>query len=175
MDLLETRAIASLYRVTPRGACSKILTGLTVGNGIGWSSDNKKMYLTDSGIGTLFRFDFDPITGTISNRVIFAKVPREHGIPDGLTVDCEGGIWSAHFDGGKLTRYRASGEVDFVMDLPVKSPTSLCFGGPNLSDLYVTSSMLGDSDCREHDGSVLRIPTKFWGIQSNRFNDAIDS
>jgi len=171
MDLAETNPTGAVYRIGPNGGCSTILKGLTVGNGIDWSPDSRVMYLTDSGIGCIYSFDFDPNVGSISNRRIFARIPRERGVPDGLTVDCRGGVWSAHFDGGQLTRYHSNGEIDFIIDLPAKSPTSLCFGGKNLSDLYITTSTFGKSTGREHDGSVLRIPTEFTGLAPNRFDD----
>jgi len=171
MDQAESNPIGSLYRITPSGDWSRFAAGLTVGNGIGWSVDNRTMYVTDSGVGCVYCFDFDPTLGGISNRRVFARIPRERGVPDGLTVDCRGGVWSAHFDGGQLTRYHSNGEIDFIIDLPAKSPTSLCFGGKNLSDLYITTSTFGKSTAREHDGSVLRIPTEFTGLAPNRFDD----
>ena len=171
MDLAEAHPVGVLYKIDPRGVCSQIFSGLTVGNGIGWNIDQSKMYLTDSAIGVIHCFDFSTNTSEISNRRVFATIPRHFGLPDGLAVDHDGGVWSAHYNGGMLTRYLSSGEIDFTIPLPAKSPTSLCFGGPNLSDLFVTTSTMGSSDERPYDGFILRITTAFRGVKPSRFKD----
>jgi sugar lactone lactonase YvrE len=171
MDIGESSTIGELFRVEQKGVSQRILGELIVGNGIGWSTDNSKMYLTDSLRGELSIFDFDLQSGDLSNRRIFAKVPKEHGFPDGLTVDSQDGVWSAHFNGGRVTRYLPNGKVDFVIHIPVRSPTSLCFGGEDYSDLYVTSSRLGSTDSRNFDGSVIKISTNFNGLPSHHLSD----
>ncbi len=73
-------------------------------------------------------------------------------MPDGLTVDAEGGVWLALFGGGAIRRYRPDGTLDAHIPLPVTHPTSLAFGGPGLDDLYVTSARRGGGA-----GSLLRL------------------
>jgi sugar lactone lactonase YvrE len=89
----------SLYRLDPDGSIHTMETGLKVSNGISWSPDNKLMYLTDSPLHMIYVYDFDPASGTIENRRPFIHTPDETGVPDGLTIDSEGCIWSARWGG----------------------------------------------------------------------------
>jgi sugar lactone lactonase YvrE len=105
------------------------------------------------------------------NRRLFVKVPAEYGVPEGLVVDSADCVWSAHFNGACVTRYLPTSLIDLSLDLPLRSPTSICFGGRSLSDLLVTSSVSGSAEPRTLDGSVLVIPTEFQGVPSNRLSD----
>jgi sugar lactone lactonase YvrE len=104
------------------------------------------MYFADSWAQTIFSFDFDLDNGTLYNRRVFAELPQSAGVPDGATVDSEGFIWSANFDGGCVTRYAPDGSIDRVISMPVQRPTSCVFGGEDLSILYVTSASLNLTD-----------------------------
>lgn len=90
----------------------------------------------------LFAYDYDAVEGRPSNRRLFATMPPRDGYPDGLTVDAEGFVWNAHYDGWRITRYAPDGRVDRVVRLPVRHVTSLVFGGPELDTLLVTSASL---------------------------------
>jgi sugar lactone lactonase YvrE len=118
-------------------------SGHIVGNGFGWSPDGATMYFTDSEARVIFAYAFDGATGALGARRVFATVPADAGYPDGLTVDEEGGVWSAHWDGGRITRYRPDGSIDRVILMPVPRPTSLAFGGDGLGRLFVTSASIG--------------------------------
>ena len=124
----------------------KLAGDITVSNGIGWSPDNKTMYVTAQFAYELLAFDFDLDSGEIANRRSFAKVPEVDGLPDGLTVDAEGCVWSAQWGGWRVTRYDPEGKIQRVIKLPVPNPTSCVFGGPDFKDLYVTTAWLGLSD-----------------------------
>ncbi|MEJ1160560.1 SMP-30/gluconolactonase/LRE family protein [Prosthecomicrobium sp. N25] len=132
----------SLYRLDADGRCTRMDEGFHVSNGLGWSPDDRRFYFTDTGAGRIHVYDFDLETGTIANRRLFAEVAPGTGVPDGLAVDAEGFVWSAHWDGWCITRYDPDGRVDRVINLPVPRPTSCCFGGPDLSTLYVTSARI---------------------------------
>lgn len=164
---------AALYRLDPGGQCSEVIGGLTVSNGLAWSPDNRTMYFADSWTKTIFRCDFDLDTGTPHNQRIFAEVPTESGVPDGATVDSEGFLWSANFDGGCITRYAPDGRVDRVITLPVQRPTSCTFGGEDLSILYVTSASLNLTEAQWATaplaGSIFAIDTGFKGLPEPRF------
>ncbi len=140
-DINETSPIGGLYRFGEDGKAVKMDQGFTVANGLGWNLDNTIMYFTDSPERIIYQYDFEAKTGNISNRRPFVKVSEEAGFPDGLTVDSEGYIWSAHWDGWRITRYSPQGKIDRIIKMPVQRPSSVCFGGPNLDILYVTSAI----------------------------------
>lgn len=142
----ETRFTGSLYRVGRGGEMTRMLDGIGVSNGLDWSPDGTSFYYTDSLCRTIWRFAFDPVEGVLGDRSIFATFSGDEGNPDGLTVDEEGYVWSAIWDGWRIVRYDPDGAIDRVVKMPVPRPTSLCFGGPDLSILYVTSARIGLSD-----------------------------
>ena len=109
-----------------------MLTGLTISNGIGWSPDGRTMYLNDSGTGCVDAFDFDGSSGAITRRRTLVRLDEPGVAPDGLTVDEEGGIWVALWDGGAVNRYAPDGTLLATVQLPVERPTSCAFGGPDL-------------------------------------------
>jgi sugar lactone lactonase YvrE len=139
-DLLEQKKLGSLYRLDPDGLIKEMDHGFIVSNGIAWSLDNKTLYFSDSGARTIYQYDFNPTTGAISNRRLFATVATDAGYPDGLTIDSEGYLWSVHWGGWRVTRYKPTGQVDRVVEMPVEQPTSCCFGGEDLDILFVTSA-----------------------------------
>jgi len=132
----------SLYRLDPEGGCVKVDTGFHISNGLGWSPDDKRFYFTDSGFRRIYVYDYDIETGSIAGRRLFVELPEGVGTPDGLAVDAEGHVWSAHWDGWCVTRYDPDGRVDRVINVPAPRPTSCAFGGPDLSTLYVTSARI---------------------------------
>jgi sugar lactone lactonase YvrE len=133
-------AEGSLYRLDPDGSVHEMITGVSISNGIGWSPDNTIMYYTDSPLHIIYTYDFDAETGAISNRRTFAHTPDEAYEPDGLAVDSEGYIWSACWNAAKIIRYAPDGTIDSVIQVPALRTTSCVFGGPDLEDLYITSS-----------------------------------
>ena len=146
-DRNEKETTGALYRVNGSGDISQMCSEVFISNGLGWSPDNKSMYFTDSGHGTIYVFDYDIDTGEIENKSVFATVDRVNGMPDGLTVDAEGGIWSAHWGGGgRITRYDPDGQIERVIEMPVPLVTSLAFGGENLDQIFITTASLGLSE-----------------------------
>lgn len=130
----------ALYRLDPDRTCHRVDAGFGLPNGVGWSPDLETMYLTDSSARTIYAYDFNPATGELDNRRPFIVSQDKDGVPDGLTVDAEGFVWSARWDGWRLDRYDPTGQLERVVKLPVQRPTSLAFGGPNLDELYLTSA-----------------------------------
>ena len=134
----ETRG--KLYALDPgAGSLREIDAGITLSNGPCWSCDDATFYHADSVAKTIFAYDYDPAAGTIANRRAFARTDTLGGIPDGATVDAENHVWSAICEGGKVVRYRPDGTVERVIDLPVRLPGGVIFGGPRLDQLFVTS------------------------------------
>ncbi|MEM7171772.1 MAG: SMP-30/gluconolactonase/LRE family protein [Pseudomonadota bacterium] len=142
-DRQEVNPIGALYMVTPDHQVHKKVSGVTVSNGLDWSPHGTTMYFTDSGAGAIYAYDFDLETGDLQGRRTFAQVDPAEGLPDGLTVDGEGYIWSARWDGWQICRYAPDGKVDRIIRLPVPRVTSMAFGGPNLDQLFITTARLG--------------------------------
>jgi len=143
-----------------------------ISNGLGWSPDNQVFYYTDSATRTIYAYDFDFITGEISNRRVFVRTPRNF-VPDGLTIDSEGFIWSAKWDGWKIVRYAPDGSIDLELKMPIQRPTSCTFGGPEMNLLFVTSARIDlSSSVLEKQplaGSVFLIKTDVTGIPEPMF------
>lgn len=142
-DIAEEKPIGSLYCLDEEGKTMETANGFTVSNGIAWNLDNSRMYICDSPARQIYQYEFDPIKGQLGNFQVFAQIPEAKGFPDGLTVDSEGYIWSCHWDGWQITRYKPTGEIDSIIPMPVPRPTSCCFGGADLKTLYVTSASIG--------------------------------
>ncbi|WP_295812555.1 SMP-30/gluconolactonase/LRE family protein [uncultured Nitratireductor sp.] len=140
MRLDASKATGGLYRITPEGVVSRKESGITVANGMDWSPDRRTFYFVDTVPGCVYAYDFEPGTGQLSNRRIFARIAENEGRPDGICVDAEGGVWCAIWDGWRVNRYTPDGNLDCTIDLPVPRPTSVAFGGKDLSTLYITSA-----------------------------------
>lgn len=139
----EVREAGTLYRLDPDLTVTKWESGLTCPNGIGWSPDNRTMYFTDSMVRTVWAYEYDFATGGLGERRVFARLDPSDGVPDGLTVDREGYVWSAVWDGWRVIRYAPDGSIDREIHMPVQRPTSCMFGGAALDVLYVTSASVG--------------------------------
>jgi len=126
----ESPGAGTLYRLELDGSCTTVLTGLTISNGIGWSPDASTMYLNDSGTGCVDAFRFDGPSGAISDRRSLVRIDQPGVAPDGLTVDDQGGIWVALWNGAAIHRYAPDGSLLASVQLPVERPTSCAFGGP---------------------------------------------
>ena len=132
--------LGKLYKVERDSSISILEEGVHITNGLGFSPDNKKLYYTDSALRTIYVYDYNLDTGSISNRHIFVKVPDNEGFPDGLTVDAEGFVWSAQWYGSCIVRYDPEGRVERHIKTPSKQVSSLIFGGKDLTDIYVTTA-----------------------------------
>ncbi len=129
-----------------------VVAGLSISNGLGWSPDTQTMYLNDSGTGTTWAFDYDPLDGPTHRRIFSTEGP---GAPDGLCVDAEGGVWVARYNGHRVQRHDPDGRITEVVELPPSRVTACCFGGEDLSTLYITTSREGlDADAEPEAGSL---------------------
>jgi D-xylono/L-arabinono-1,4-lactonase len=131
---------ARLYRLDPDGTVKTVLDDIGLSNGLGFSPDRSLLYYTDTGNQVIYVFDYDAETGSALNQRVFARVSRDTGSPDGLVVDAEGGIWSAHWGGGCIVRYTAEGELERQIEIPTAKVTSMAFGGAALNELFVTTA-----------------------------------
>ena len=140
LALDSTPDAGALHRLDPDGSAHPALAGLHVPNGLGFSPDGRLLYLADSARRRVDVFDFDAARGTLANRRPFVTLAEGEGVPDGLCVDAEGGVWIALWDGWRVVRHAPDGRLDRVIHLPVPRPTSCAFGGADLGTLYVTSA-----------------------------------
>ena len=138
----NAQTTGSVYRLDPNLQAHRIDRDISCVNGIAWAPDNRTMYLCDTWLRRVYAYDFDPAAGSAHNRRVFAQLTSEDGYPDGLTVDAEGFLWNAHYDGWRITRYAPDGRIDRVVRVPVQQPTSVMFGGADLRTLFVTSAKL---------------------------------
>jgi sugar lactone lactonase YvrE len=129
----------ALYRVDGAGASQRMEDHIGVSNGPCWSPDGGTFYFSDSRNQVIFAYDFDGATGGLSNRRVFNDC-KDHGYPDGATVDAEGFLWSARWQGACVLRIDPRGRIDRVIAMPALRPTCVCFGGESLDTMYVTSS-----------------------------------
>src|SRR5487761_1416328 len=175
MDDRETGvASGSLYCLDAQRRCTRHVPDVQVSNGLDWSPDDTVMYYSDSLARVIWAFDFDLDAGELSNQRVFANVPEDTGLPDGLSVDAEGFVWSAHWKGGRITRYAPDGRIDFVLSTPVPCPSSCCFGGPQLDQLIVTSARIALSAAELEafplSGSVFSCPVGVRGQHATLFS-----
>ena len=165
--------VAALYRMDTDGRVDKVLDGVTLSNGLGWSPDDRTFYYIDSLTYGVDAFDFDAASGTISNRRRLVDIPESTGFGDGMTVDAEGYLWVAVYAGWALHRYAPDGALDRVVRLPVAQPTCCTFGGDDLGDLYITTAAQElDSDAlarQPHAGGLFRFRPGVAGLPANTF------
>ncbi len=134
----------SLYTLEKDLSVSKKFCGLTISNGLAWSKDKKSFYLIDTPTKTVYEFDYNDESGEISNRRELIVIQENNGSPDGMTIDEEGMLWIAHWDGWKVSRWNPNtGMMLHEIYLPVSRVTSCSFGGEDLDDLYITSAKVG--------------------------------
>ena len=162
-----------LYRLDLDGSITEILDGITCSNGLGFTPDLKQLYYTDSMKHEIYLFDYNQGTGSISNQRVFVTIPENDGVPDGMTVDAEGYIWSAHWDGGCLVRFDPFGNEERRIEFPAKKVSSLSFGGEDLTDIYVTTAG-GDNKSEEGAGAgaLFRLNLGIQGV--SEFSSQID-
>ncbi len=164
---------SALYRVDPDGAVTTVLTGLGISNGLGWSRDGARLYFIDTPTLRVDVMTYDVATGAVGERSLLVRVGDGEGFPDGMTVDAEGCLWVAFWDGGCLRRYDPEGALLRTVELPVDRVTSCTFGGPDLDRLFVTTASTGlDAAQRAAQplaGSILVVDPGCRGMPVNRF------
>lgn len=133
----------TLFRFNTDGSVEIIDDGLDLCNGMGFSPDLSTFYSTDSPRHEIYKWDYDQSTREISNKRVFATIPSDLGIPDGMTVDAEGYVWSAIWYGGTVVRIDPDGKEERRVEFPAAQTSSAMFGGKDLNELYVTSATSG--------------------------------
>ena len=162
-----------LYRVSPRGEVVTVLDAVAVSNGVAWSPDGRRMYYVDSPTRRVDVLDVDPDSGLVAGRRTFLDTQDLPGFPDGLTVDADGCVWVAFWDGGAVRRFTPAGGPDLVVEVPAARTTACAFGGPDLADLYITTATTGLDPARLAEqplsGSVFVLPGAGAGLTAHAF------
>lgn len=171
----------TLSRIDGAGSVTTVLPDVTVSNGTGWSPDGRRMYYVDTPTRRIDVLDvLDAGSGDgdrsgdayvdVAARRALAEVEEGAGFPDGLTVDREGYVWVALWDGAAVRRYAPDGTLDREIPLPVSRPTACAFGGEGLTDLYVTTASVGVPDTAQPlAGSLLVLPGAGEGLAQPPF------
>ena len=166
--------VAALHRVDGDGTARRVVDGVMISNGIGWSPDQATMYYIDTLTFRVDRFDYDPDTGEIEGRRPFVTFDGSTGGPDGMTVDADGCLWVAMFGGYRVQRFSPEGEpLETVVTPGSPQTTCCCFGGPDLDTLYITtglSSIAGVSTEGEPNaGALFAADVDAVGLPTNLF------
>eukprot|EP00105_Crassostrea_gigas_P020554 XP_011439351.1 PREDICTED: regucalcin isoform X3 [Crassostrea gigas] len=166
-DVVNMPKIGSLYRLDLDGSLHTMVKDVGISNGLAWTADEKFMLYIDSTPRQIYRYDFDKSTGNISNKKVVVdnagKPINDYGFPDGMTIDTEGKLWVACFLASKVIRYdpETGHQLQCINFPSVSRITSCCFGGKNLDELYVTSSVFEVSPVEFEkyplSGSVFRV------------------
>ncbi len=168
MDNDEQGKTGSLYRVNHDLTITRVLQEQGIPNTFVWSPDHRYFYYADSPEQTIWRFDYDIDTGDISNRQVFVSLRGSNVFPDGSTIDSDGYLWNAQWNGWRVVRYAPDGSVDQVLKMPVACPTSCMFGGESLSTLYITSARKGQSETelssQQHAGALFSLEAGVKGL-----------
>ncbi|MFN3253359.1 SMP-30/gluconolactonase/LRE family protein [Roseibium album] len=164
-------ASGALLRIDPDLTCHSMAENITISNTVCWSPDGTVMYFADTVTGVIFAHDFDQSSGAISNRRDFARFDRGH--PDGSTVDADGYLWNARWDGSCVVRFAPDGTVDRVVEIPAAQVTNCTFGGDDLSTMYVTTARYGlsasDLEGTPEAGNIFSFEPGVHGRPDNRF------
>jgi sugar lactone lactonase YvrE len=165
----------ALYYLSNDHSVTKVLSGVSISNGLGWSPDNGTMYYIDTPTRRVVAFDFDLKTGKINNKRTSVDFSDQEGNPDGMAVDREGMIWVAHWGGSKVSRWNPlTGKAMDQIIVPAKNVSSCCFGGKNLEELYITTSrtQLGPRALSKYpnSGHLFRAKVEIEGLPTYSFN-----
>ncbi|MCH4541893.1 MULTISPECIES: SMP-30/gluconolactonase/LRE family protein [Hyphomicrobiales] len=162
-----------LYRLEHDGSVTEVLSEISVPNTLAWLPNGKQMVFADSVTKKVWRFRYDPETGFLSDRETFIDVSHFKGMPDGVAIDAEGGLWIAEFGGGAVHHYSAEGTLVSTVELPATQVTSCVFAGPDLQHLVIitTKRLLDEAGRKEqpHAGDLFVIEPGVRGLQPHLF------
>jgi len=173
MDNQLSQPKGSFYRIDPDGSVHRQFGDIIVINTIAVSPDQTTLYVSDTRRFTIWAFDLDIDGGVLTNRRVFADFTKVRERPDGACVDSDGCLWNAIFAGGRIVRFTPDGRIDREIPVPVTNPTCVCFGGPDLKTLYVTTArkFLTEAQLKEEPlaGAVLALTPGAQGLPEHRF------
>lgn len=173
MDINEKDPTGSLYSFDGTST-TKLLTGVTISNGMAWSPEGKTFYYIDTPTREVKAFDYDLDRGTIANPRVAVRVPGTLGWPDGMTSDTQGNLWIAMWGGSQITKWNpGTGRLLEQIAVPVIQPSSCTFGGKNMNELFITSARKGldEAALKQYplSGGVFRLKTNTEGMPAFEF------
>ncbi|NOV04614.1 SMP-30/gluconolactonase/LRE family protein [Paenibacillus planticolens] len=174
MEIIEKEAAGSLYVLETDYSYRKVYEGVGVSNGIAWSLDEKEMYYIDSMKKLVLAFDFDAEKGEISRSRTLIDFAGEQGFPDGMTIDEEGMLWIAHWDGWQVSRWDPRSGIKLEsIEVPAAKATSCIFGGEGLDTLYITTARKGletdQAGNQPHAGGIFAVKPGVKGTKTHAF------
>jgi sugar lactone lactonase YvrE len=144
MSLSGKSEAGSLYLLDTDLTCTSKWSGVSISNGLAWTADARTLYYIDTPTRSVLAFDYDRATAAIAQPRTVITIPEQEGFPDGMTIDTEGKLWIAHWDGWQVARWDPDrGSKLQSIPLPVARATSCTFGGPDFRDLYITTAREG--------------------------------
>jgi L-arabinonolactonase len=160
-------ATACLYSIGGSAGLRCHVRGVRISNGLCVSPDGTRLYFADSSTRTIWVYELVEPEGTLRSPRIFARTP-DGAFPDGAAVDADGCVWSAHWGAGRIVRYTPEGRVDRTIGVPTRQPSCVCFAGPDLDILCVTTARV-DLDAailhaEPHAGDVFLYRTGVQGL-----------
>jgi sugar lactone lactonase YvrE len=167
-------AIGSLYCLDTDRSVRKMIEGVTTSNGLGWSPDGKTMYYIDTPTKRVVAYDYDLATGKIGNVRTVVTIPENSGAPDGMTVDAEGMLWVAQWNGWQVSRWNPHTDEQLAsIPIPAACVTSCTFGGPGNDELYITTARKDAADAelaeQPHAGGLFRVKPGIQGLPTYRY------
>lgn len=172
MHLNNHNETGFLYRIDNDLSLTKIFDKQCIPNGMLWDAKGGYYYYIDSGKSTITRYKYDQVTGELSEPQVVIQVPKEYGVPDGMTIDSEGKLWVAHWGGyGVYVWNVLTGKLEGKIEVPAPNVASCTFGGKDMNILYITTARAGLSDKELEkyplSGSLFSIKTNSKGAMNH--------
>ncbi|WP_248929211.1 SMP-30/gluconolactonase/LRE family protein [Paenibacillus hamazuiensis] len=174
MDMQEKPGAGKLYRLDPDGTVHTMIDGVTTSNGLVWSPDRQTMYYIDSPTKQVVAYDYNEESGQIFGKRTVVTLSEGEGVPDGMTIDEEGMLWVAQWDGHKVSRWDpATGERLSYIELPAARVSSCTFGGDQWDELYITTARVGHDEAflqrYPYAGGVFRVKPGVRGLPTQSY------
>lgn len=168
----------TLYRLDPDTTVHPMIRNVSISNGIAWSTDHTRMYYIDTPTQKVMGYDYNNLSGEISNGKPVIEIPKEMGAPDGMTIDIEGNLWICLWGGAAVGCWNPeTGELVRKIDVPASNVTSCAFGDADLGTLYITTASVftGPEELKKYPdaGSMFKIRPGVKGIEASFFADRI--
>lgn len=169
------KGAGNVYAMNANREVNTKLENLTIPNGMAWDTDCDTFYFIDSPDRKIYQFDYDRTTAKISNQEVLFEFKSTAALPDGMTIDTDGHLWVALYNGFKVVRIDPKkSRIVFEVELPVPQVTSCTFGGDQLNELYITTARehMTEEDIEKYplSGALFKAVVPFRGLRTDRFN-----